>query len=221
MHDPEMHFMYGTLLPYMPHFKGIFVSSTYFAITCKVKVVVSWYLAYIFKNGGPVCWFRIWPCELYFECGSHIFSVMYVKDMYSAPCWMVGTTAFTHVVYTYIPYICMLGIWHPWHICQFWWAHLFLTCIWQITSVIKVIVYCILVYICKNVRSICPWNMLSIWVVFQMWQSYLFSDICQIIVQCSLLNSWCQWLNIWHKYVHIPHTCISNIWHIFWVITLM
>ena len=50
---------------------------------------------------------------------------------------------------------------------------------------------------------------MSMWDIFGIGQPYFFNDLCQISVQCSLLHGWCQWVEIWHIYVHTSpiHTC--------------
>ena len=35
-----------------------------------------------------------------------------------------------------------------------------------------------------------------------MWQSYLFSDICHMCVQCPLSHAWLHWLHMWHRYMY-------------------
>ena len=56
-----------------------------------------------------------------------------------------------------------------------------------ITCEVEVAFGCVLAYICKPAGSICSFSMLAISGIFGMWQSYLFSNICQICVQCSML----------------------------------
>ena len=41
----------------------------------------------------------------------------------------------------------------------------------------------VLAHMYKNVSSICPFSVLAVWHTFTLWQSYLFSDICQICAQ--------------------------------------
>ena len=50
-------------------------------------------------------------------------------------------------------------------------------------------------------------------------ESYLFSDICKICIQCSLLNVWCRCLHV-VLYVHTCHICMSGIWCV-WCICLI
>ena len=51
---------------------------------------------------------------------------------------------------------------------------------------------CLLVYLSEIIGSISPYCMFFKLAMFGTWQPHLFSDICQICVQCSLLNGWCQ-----------------------------
>ena len=41
---------------------------------------------------------------------------------------------------------------------------------------------CVLAHICKNVWSICPFNIMAVWLIFAMQQPYLLRDLCQICV---------------------------------------
>ena len=40
----------------------------------------------------------------------------------------------------------------------------------------------------QNAGSVCPFSMLAVYTAFGIWQPYLFSDICEICVFCSLLH---------------------------------
>ena len=46
-----------------------------------------------------------WSFELYLECASHIYSVIYVKYVYNAPCCSVDASdIYMHIEYlTYMP----------------------------------------------------------------------------------------------------------------------
>ena len=58
------------------------------------------------------------------------------------------------------------------------------------TCEIEGAVGCVLVYLCKYVGSVCQFSMWAVLATFGMWQQYIFSDISQICVQCSLLHDW-------------------------------
>ena len=63
----------------------------------------------------------------------------------------------------------------------------------------------------KIVKSVCPGSM---WAIVGIWQPYLFSDNCQICVQCSFLNGWYQWLSfVSCIYTYIACVCMLSIWH--------
>ena len=70
-------------------------------------------------------------------------------------------------------------------------------------------------YKCKNVGSLCPFSMLAMWAVFAIWQPYLFSNICQICAQSSLLNGWCQWSHMCHIFFHTLPICPCKIFGIY------
>ena len=57
-------------------------------------------------------------------------------------------------------------------------------------SEVEVAVSCVLayIYIYKNVGSISTYSVLTMCAIFGMWQQYLFCDIYQIYVKCSLLK---------------------------------
>ena len=57
---------------------------------------------------------------------------------------------------------------------------------------VEVAVDWVLAFICKNVGFTCLYSIFHLWAMYGMWQLYLFSDICQICIQCSLLKGWCQ-----------------------------
>ena len=87
--------------------------------------------------------------------------------------WLVPVTSCVAYICTYTPYICILNIWHIWHICPIWWAYLFLEHIWPITCAVEVAVGSVLVYLFKNGASICPFSKLSMWAVFRILQPYM------------------------------------------------
>ena len=43
-----------------------------------------------------------WLCELYLECSSHICSVIYVKYVYSSPCYVIDASSFIYI-YRWVP----------------------------------------------------------------------------------------------------------------------
>ena len=91
-------------------------SGTYLPVTGEVEVAVGFVFGYICKNIVSICaHVTTWQCELYSECDSHICSVMYVKYMQSAPCWMVGASDLLwHNMYIHCLY--MLSIWYIWYV---------------------------------------------------------------------------------------------------------
>ena len=86
IHPLNMNMKYGACMRYMFYLVRKFLSSTYLAIKCKVKVALGPVLAYICRNLASICPFSM------LECGSHMYSVIYVKYVKRAPCWMVGSS---------------------------------------------------------------------------------------------------------------------------------
>ena len=79
-------FRHAKFLAYMPKLVGIFVFGTYLAITCEIEFAVDCAWAYIYKMLGLYTHVACWLCELYFECGSYIYSAIYIQYVYNAPC---------------------------------------------------------------------------------------------------------------------------------------
>ena len=52
-----------------------------------------------------------------------------------------------------------------------------------ITFEVEIAVGFILIHMCKNVESVCPYSMLAVQIIFAMWKPYIFRDTCQICEQ--------------------------------------
>ena len=88
------------------------------------------------------------------------------------------------------------------------WSYLAITC------KVDLAVSFFFTYIWRNVGCIWPFSTLVVWVVFEMWQTYLFSDICQM---CSvLLVAWLMAVTSYvaHIFAFILHICPTDICHI-------
>ena len=81
-----------------------------------------------------------WLCDLSLQCDSHIYSVLYVKYVYSAPFHMVDGSDF---ICAYICHTCPSKVWHIWPV---YGAYLFLAHM-AITCELDVAVGCIFSYI--------------------------------------------------------------------------
>ena len=116
----------------------------------------------------------------------------------------------------HLSFVCVDRVFDIWHICPIWWAYLFLVHILQHNVKKKVQLIVFWHILCRNIGSIHPFIMLFLGVLCQMWQPYLFNDICQIFVQCSLLSGCSKWFSMWYMYVHTSSTyAYYFIWHIF------
>ena len=120
-----------------------------------------------------------WLCKLYLQWGSNICSKLYVKHVYSAPCCMVGGSDFIYGTGVYIFHISLWNIWPTvydtysqlgGHICFLYIFGNYMN--WGFE------VGCVLKHLCKNIGSICLFSIMSMWLTFEMWWPYLFSDIC-------------------------------------------
>ena len=56
---------------------SILISSKYLAITWEVYIVVGCALAHMYTMLGVYTHLVSWLCDLYMQCGSHIYSVIY------------------------------------------------------------------------------------------------------------------------------------------------
>ena len=45
--------------------------------------------------------------------------------------WLIAVILYMACMYIYIFHTGLSNIWHTWHICPIWWAHLFLAHIWK------------------------------------------------------------------------------------------
>ena len=125
--------------------------------THEAEVAVGCILVYLFKNLVSISHLACLPCELYLECGSHICSVIHVKDVYSPPCRMFSANNFILVyVCTYIPLnmhvTCLAYKAYMSYLVDIFVSGTYLV----ITCVAAAAVCSVLVDICKNVGSSCP-----------------------------------------------------------------
>ena len=127
IHLPDMHITYWA---YMLRLIGIFVLGTYVAITYEVKVkelVVFWQI--YARTLDLYVHVAYWLFEVYLECDSHIYSLIYVNmSTVLFVQWSVLLTSYVANLCPCILYICKLSIWHIWNICQILWSYLFLAC---------------------------------------------------------------------------------------------
>ena len=76
-----MHAKYLAYMAYMPSLVGKYVSGIYMAVTSVVEFPVG-----CFDIGMLEAHIVYFPCKQFLKCGSHICSVIYIKDVNSAPC---------------------------------------------------------------------------------------------------------------------------------------
>ena len=150
---------------------------------------------------GLYAHFACWPCEIHLQSGNQNVLVIYVKYVYSALCSMVDSSDFICVMYTCIhpPYM-HVKYWYIWLFDQygehiyFW--HTFDNKMWN-----KICIGCVIAYITKmfgtHAHPKC-WQCK----LYLHYDNQMFSDECQISVQCFFLYGWYHWLHMWSIHVH-------------------
>ena len=113
------------------------------------------------------------------QCSSHIYSLIYVKFVYSASCQMVDGSDFISGTYvyiasieatTYVAYMSTL-------------VGIFLSGTYlAITCEVGIAVHCVMAHELKIVGSICPFNITALFLCMQCY-NHICSVINQIVVQ--------------------------------------
>ena len=107
----------------------------------------------------------------------------------------------------YTPNICLLNIWHIWHMCPVWFYDIFSGTFFSNNIWTR---NCIWLWFGCYMQNSCV-------TISAMLGSYMFSDICSICIQCSWShNSW-QGFHVWHKCVYTIsiYSCQINMAHVY------
>ena len=140
----------------------------------------------------------LWYCH-YQHCCHWCHCYLHMHTVLLVTLFMPVIFYIVHIL-EYFFHMCTSNDLTGWHICKIWWAFWFLADngnnVWN-----SVTVGCILAYMCKNVRFICPISIIVVWAIFAMWPPYFFCDFMSC-VQCSLWHGWWHWL-------HVPDVCID------------
>ena len=145
IHHPDMHIRYWEYVAYMPNLMDIFVSGTYFAITCEVEVAAGYGVAYKCKNVGFICQFsKFFMWAIFGKCQPYMLSDLgqiYVQCslLNGWHQWLymwhicVNTPLYMHVKYfTYMPNLMGIFVYG---------TYLAIIC------AVEIVVGCVLVYI--------------------------------------------------------------------------
>ena len=108
-----IHAIYLAFDAYVPNLVDISVCGTYLAVTGETEVAVGCVLVYICKKKlGPHVHIVCILSGLYLECGSHIYSVIYVEYVHISPCCLLdacGIYMCIHYPYIDVEYLAYIA----------------------------------------------------------------------------------------------------------------